>query len=225
MPLFVMVWRGGWKTLAQMKKSVQFKEVQHECKLTYINSIKSDEMCSKVSLSEVQIFKAERGGWFRSCRHQNSNYAQARGIYTFQSDNAKEWTIIQKSNVFATLMNPLFCGCSCFQPRFYCLSNPSWIKHAGVISAACCCIISIIHKARACNLIPSVIFMATNAGPGKVELWRHVHFRRLSVWFVARSSSILHMLFGKKKQNETKKKPIVHRLGFTLGEDWIMIST
>lgn len=35
-------------------------EVQHECKLTYINSIKPDEMCSKMFLSEVQIFKAER---------------------------------------------------------------------------------------------------------------------------------------------------------------------
>lgn len=61
MHLFVMVWKGVKDTDAKWKKkSVQFKEVQHECKLTYINSIKSDEMCSKVSLSEVQIFKAEK---------------------------------------------------------------------------------------------------------------------------------------------------------------------
>lgn len=64
-------------------------------------------------------------------------------------------------------MNLLFCGCSCFSRDFIVYLTPSWIKHHIVIFTARCCIISIIHKACACNLIPSVIFTATKAGPEK----------------------------------------------------------
>lgn len=148
--------------------------------------------------------KQRRDGWFCSRRHQNSNYARAGEMYTFWSDSAKSERLYK--SLMCLPLSWIHCsvGVHVFSQDFYCLSNPSWIKHAGVISTACCCIISIIHKARACNLIPSVIFTATKAGQGKVKLWRRVHSRRLSVWFVACSSSILHMLFGKKtKKNQT----------------------
>lgn len=50
----------GANESVQFKEQERGKEVQYECKLTYLNSIKTDEMFSKMFLSEVQIFKAER---------------------------------------------------------------------------------------------------------------------------------------------------------------------
>lgn len=99
--------------------------------------------------------------------HQNSNYIQIEEIHPFSSDSTKEERLCDNCDVFAVLVNLLFCGRTRFQPRFYCLSKPSWIKHHVVIFTARCCIISIIHKACARNLIPSVIFMAASAGRDK----------------------------------------------------------
>ena len=51
----------GANESVQFKEQERGEEVRYECKLTYLYSIKTDEMCSKMFLSEVKIFKAERG--------------------------------------------------------------------------------------------------------------------------------------------------------------------
>ena len=82
---------------------------------------------------------------------------------------------------------------------FYCLSH-SFMNKTSPLSflTACCCIISIIHKACACNLILNIIFTAAKSGPRKVKLRRT--FRCLSMRFVAHSSSILCMRLENNKQ-------------------------
>lgn len=98
------------------------------------------------------------------CCHQNSNYMQAGKMYTFSSNT------IYNEQLYKDLMSwllPWICWCSCFS--CYCLFKPSWIKRTVFIFTAWCCIISIIQKPCAHNLILSIIFMAAEHAQENVE--------------------------------------------------------
>lgn len=117
--------------------------------------------CSALILPEPQIFK---GFFLPCCCHQNSNYMQAGKMYTFSSNT------VYDEQLYKDLMSwllPWICWCSCFS--CYCLFKPSWIKRTVFIFTAWCCIISIIQKPCAHNLILSIIFMAAEHAQENVE--------------------------------------------------------
>lgn len=80
----------------------------------------------KMLLSEVEIFKAERDILLSAADTRIQITFKLGEFIHFQVIRLrKKRTIIQQSNVFASLMNLFAVWVFMFLPGFYCLSNPS----------------------------------------------------------------------------------------------------